>query len=94
MKDKYDWMNQYASLHQIQQNYQPIGTASGTSSVYQNFPNMMPLAMQVASKTVGFDLVSVQPISMPTGQLSYIDFKYGEKDRKKAIEYLLEELCD
>ena len=37
------------------------------------FPSLLPLAIQVAAKTIGFDIVPVIPMSGPTGILSYLD---------------------
>lgn len=36
-----------------------------------------PMARKIAAKTIGLDLVSVQPISEPLGQLVYLDFTYS-----------------
>ena len=41
------------------------------------FPSLLPLAIQVAAKTVGFDIVPVIPMSGPTGILSYLDYVYS-----------------
>jgi len=41
------------------------------------FPSLLPLAIQVAAKTVGFDVVPVIPMSGPTGILSYLDYVYS-----------------
>jgi hypothetical protein len=41
------------------------------------FPSLLPLAIQVAAKTVGFDIVPVIPMSGPTGVLSYLDYIYA-----------------
>jgi hypothetical protein len=41
------------------------------------FPSLLPLAIQVAAKTVGFDIVPVIPMSGPTGILSYLDYIYS-----------------
>jgi hypothetical protein len=35
------------------------------------------LAIQVAAKTVGFDIVPVIPMSGPSGVLSYLDYVYA-----------------
>jgi hypothetical protein len=61
----------------------PAGFYSGGS--YNNqfngsgdkFPSLLPLAIQVAAKTVGFDIVPVIPMSGPTGVLSYLDYVYA-----------------
>jgi len=64
-----------------------IGTASTSANAnfyntgYQGsgdkFPSLLPLAIQVAAKTVGFDIVPVIPMSGPTGILSYLDYVYA-----------------
>ena len=47
------------------------------------FPNaspnesLLPISMRVAAKTIGMDLVSVVPMSAPTGHIMYSDFAYG-----------------
>jgi hypothetical protein len=41
------------------------------------FPSLLPLAIQVAAKTIGFDIVPVIPMSGPTGILSYLDYIYS-----------------
>jgi len=41
------------------------------------FPSLLPLAIQVAAKTIGFDVVPVIPMSGPTGVLSYLDYVYA-----------------
>ena len=39
-------------------------------------PTLLPLAMQVASQTIGLDLVPVIPMAGPMGLLSYLDYTY------------------
>ena len=68
--------------------YNSTGSAVGTqaNSAFYNsanqgsgdkFPSLLPLAIQVAAKTVGFDIVPVIPMSGPTGVLSYLDYVYS-----------------
>lgn len=52
--------------------YNAANTGSG-----DKFPSLLPLAIQVAAKTVGFDIVPVIPMSGPTGILSYLDYVYA-----------------
>jgi hypothetical protein len=40
------------------------------------FPSLLPVAIQVAAKTVGFDLVPVIPMDSPVGFLPYLDYLY------------------
>jgi len=50
---------------------------SDNSGSGDKFPSLLPLAIQVAAKTVGFDIVPVIPMSGPTGVLSYLDYVYA-----------------
>ena len=73
-------------------NYQQGAAGAGPAGFYYNntydagrpyvgsgdkFPSLLPLAIQVAAKTVGFDIVPVIPMSGPTGVLSYLDYVYA-----------------
>jgi hypothetical protein len=50
---------------------------TGNQGSGDKFPSLLPLAIQVAAKTVGFDIVPVIPMSGPTGILSYLDYVYS-----------------
>ena len=52
--------------------YNPANFGSG-----DKFPSLLPLAIQVAAKTIGFDIVPVIPMSGPTGVLTYLDYVYS-----------------
>lgn len=41
------------------------------------YPALLPLALKVAAKTIGFDLVNTVPMSAPTGVLPYMDYVYA-----------------
>ncbi len=73
-------------------NYQGGAAGAGPAGFYYNntydagrpyvgsgdkFPSLLPLAIQVAAKTVGFDIVPVIPMAGPTGVLSYLDYVYA-----------------
>lgn len=49
----------------------------GDSGSGDKFPSLLPLAIQVAARTVGFDIVNVIPMSGPTGVLTYLDYVYA-----------------
>jgi hypothetical protein len=49
----------------------------GNQGSGDKFPSLLPLAIQVAAKTIGFDIVPVIPMSGPTGILSYLDYTYS-----------------
>jgi hypothetical protein len=48
--------------------------------------NIFPLMMQVASKTIGLDLVSVNPLPGPKMNLMYLDYTYGDTLTQKRIK--------
>ena len=57
-------------------------TAGGAKNAYSDsgsgdkFPSLLPVAIQVAAKTIGFDLVPVVPMDSPVGFLPYLDYLY------------------
>jgi hypothetical protein len=51
-------------------------SASGNGSG-DKFPSLLPVAIQVAAKTIGFDLVPVIPMDSPVGFLPYLDYLYA-----------------
>jgi len=42
------------------------------------WPSMLPLAVQVAARTIAFDLVNVHPMEGPTGVLPFLDYVYSD----------------
>lgn len=38
---------------------------------------ILPMIRRVAAQTIGLDLVRVQPLELPSGQLFYFDINYG-----------------
>ena len=53
-----------------------MSTGSG-----DKWPSLLPMALQVAARTIGFDLVNVIPFQGPTGVLPFLDYVYaGSKD--------------
>jgi hypothetical protein len=41
------------------------------------WPALLPMSLQVAARTVGFDIVNVIPMPGPTGVVSYLDYVYA-----------------
>ncbi|MFA5723001.1 MAG: hypothetical protein WC979_02000 [Candidatus Pacearchaeota archaeon] len=41
------------------------------------FPSLLPLAIQVGARTIGFDIVPVIPMNGPSGVLTYLDYVYA-----------------
>ena len=54
------------------------------------FPSLLPVAIQVAAKTIGFDLVPVVPMDSPVGFLPYLDYLYtGGRTDKDNDPYMV-----
>lgn len=46
--------------------------------LFENFANFaMPLVRKVNYQKIANDLVSVQPMTLPSGALFYLDYTYG-----------------
>lgn len=68
----------------------PASFAGQTASDQQNinsygsgdkWPALLPMALQVAGRTIGFDLVNTVPFQGPTGVLPFLDYVYaGSKE--------------
>lgn len=125
---KADWLSQYAQM--LSNSESKIEENTVASDTTTEFPSLLPIAMQVASKTIGMDLVNIKPLAGPgmsqeevdrinnevkkenrdgkidaliegkeykemnpeehpdwktgpTGQLFYMDFKYGSQNEEK-----------
>jgi hypothetical protein len=78
----------YATLYNVPGvgNAQPASTAATSASQFHSndakgsgdkWPALLPMALQVAARTVGFDIVNVVPMPGPTGVVSYLDYVYA-----------------
>ena len=86
---KADWFSQYAQMHS--NNESKIEENTLTSDT--EFPSLLPMAMQVASKTVGLDLVSVQPLASPgmsQEEVDRINNEIKKENRDGKIDALIE----
>lgn len=50
---------------------------AGAKGSGDKFPSLLPLAIQVAARTIAFDIVSVVPMNGPSGVLTYLDYVYA-----------------
>ena len=41
------------------------------------WPALLPMSLQVAARTIGFDIVNVVPMPGPTGVIAYLDYVYA-----------------
>jgi len=52
-------------------------TGTSTTGSGDKWPALLPMSLQVAARTVGFDIVNVVPMPGPTGVISYLDYVYA-----------------
>jgi hypothetical protein len=52
-------------------------TASTAKGSGDKWPALLPMALQVAARTIGFDIVNVIPMPGPTGTIAYLDYVYA-----------------
>jgi len=78
----------YSTLYNVPGvgNAVPASSASVTGAQFTSdtvkgsgdkWPALLPMALQVAARTVGFDIVNVIPMPGPTGVVSYLDYVYA-----------------
>jgi len=78
----------YATLYNVPGvgNAVPASSAATTGAQFtgnsvkgsgDKWPALLPMALQVAARTVGFDIVNVVPMPGPTGVVSYLDYVYA-----------------
>ena len=68
--------------------------ANGTAGSGDKFPSLLPVAIQVAAKTIGFDLVGVVPMDSPVGFLPYLDYVYQGGNLGTEFEPYLIKIAD
>jgi len=60
----------------------------------EEFPSLFPMAMKMSAKTIGMDLVSVQPMTGPGGmskeERERIEAEIKQKNRDSKIDSLIE----
>lgn len=89
---KKEWLAKYSHYHALNESSvhsgfntldamngqgMPQAPQRGANGSGDKFPSLLPLAIQVAAKTVGFDIVPVIPMPGPTGVLTYLDYVYA-----------------
>lgn len=90
--NKVEWLSKYCHYHSLNESAihagygtldalngmgQPLAPTRTANGSGDKFPSLLPLAIQVAAKTVGFDIVPVIPMPGPTGVLTYLDYVYA-----------------
>ena len=89
---KADWLSQYSQM--LSNNESKIEENTLASDTTTEFPSLLPIAMQVASKTIGLDLVSVQPLASPGGmsqeEVDRINNEVKKENRDGKIDSLID----
>jgi hypothetical protein len=78
----------YATLYNVPGvgNSQPAQIAATTAGQFHSasstgsgdkWPALLPMSLQVAARTIGFDVVNVVPMPGPNGVVSYLDYVYA-----------------
>lgn len=95
---KADWMAEYANSHFDKENDRDkkidtlLNNTLASDGTTSDFPSILPMAMRVASKTVGLDLVSVKPLdSFNTDEeLERMKNEVKAENRERKIDALTE----
>jgi hypothetical protein len=88
---KTDWLAQYA---QSQQEFESNTTLSDLGNGENNLQgSFLPIAMKVAAKTIGFDLVSVQPMEydgLSEEERRRLEGEIKQENRDSKIDSIVE----
>jgi len=93
---KADWMSQYANAHIDNERERDNKINQILESNTDNeFPSLLPIAMKISARTVGMDIVPVQPLSAPMSGMSQeererIEAEVKGENRDGKIDALIE----
>ena len=88
---KADWLSQYAQM--LSNNESKIEENTLASDTTTEFPSLLPMAMQVASRTIGMDLVNIKPLAGPgmsQEEVDRINNEVKKENRDSKIDALIE----
>jgi hypothetical protein len=88
---KADWLSQYAQI--LSNNESKIEENTLASDTTTEFPSLLPISMQVASKTIGMDLVNVKPLASPgmsQEEVDRINNEVKKENRDGKIDALID----
>jgi hypothetical protein len=84
-------MSEYAEIHS---NNEVEKNTLSTETTSNDFTSILPMAMKVCAKTIGLDLVDVQPMNSPGGTseetMRRIKDEVKAENRQRKIDNLLE----
>ena len=87
--DKLNWMTEYAEHHKL---YDSATSSLSSLQPKEEFPSLLPLAMKVSAKTIGLDLVSVNPIGGGDPKLlEAAKSKVKATNRERQMDSVLED---
>ena len=91
---KADWMSQYANAHIDNERDNKINQILEPNTDNE-FPSLLPIAMKISARTVGMDIVPVQPLSAPMSGMSQeererIEAEVKGENRDGKIDALIE----
>ena len=87
---KADWLSQYAQM--ISNNESIEGNIPASDTITE-FPSILPMAMKVASKTIGMDLVNIKPLASPgmsQEEVDRINNEVKKENRDSKIDALID----
>jgi hypothetical protein len=89
---KAEWMSEYAEMHS---NNEVEKNTLSTDKTSNDFLNLLPMAKKIVAKTVGLDIVSVQPMNSPGGTseetMRRIKAEVKAENRERKINNVLED---
>jgi len=84
-----NWLSEYAEMHI--KNEASISDISTIDNISTSFPTILPVAKRIFAKTVGLDLVSVQPIGgISNDKLNEIKKEVKTENRDRKIDSIVE----
>lgn len=86
---KADWLAEYTQNMKMGELSHP----GGSNDSSDNFPSILPMAMRVASRTIGMDLVSVSPLAdqgMSSEKRKELEAEIKQENRDSKIDSLVE----
>lgn len=85
------WLEQYDEMHKIKE----TGGNSNSSDTIIESSSLLPISMKISVKTLGQDLVSVQPMKSPMGipsnELEKIISRIKQENRTAKIDSIVNE---
>jgi hypothetical protein len=89
---KVEWLSEYVEMHS---NNEVEKNTLSTETTSNDFTSLLPMAMKVSAKTIGLDIVGVQPMNSPGGTseetMRRIKAEVKAENRERKINNVLED---